>query len=170
MTTPVRPRFKPTLAEQNRQNQRALDDWRRLYAPDAGRIDIGAKPKQQRAAPGSTGNVLERDVLNAVRAYLRMHPLVAWVERVNRGGVLNESDRYVSFNTIVGCSDLIGQMKPVKPNGPGAFLAVEVKAPGKKPTSDQMQFLHRVQSNGGCAGWCDSVEDAEEMLREWAGR
>jgi hypothetical protein len=152
-------KFKPSLAEQRRLAQDALDWWRGLsIKPDAPRLDTGAKPKRERTGAGKP---LERDVLNAVRDYLRAHPLVAWVGRINRGAATDSAGHFVQFNSIAGCSDLIGQLKS------GQFLACEVKRPGQKPTPAQYDFLAMVQSNGGCAGWADSVEMAQGMMTHW---
>ncbi len=147
--------FKPSAAEQRRRVQAALN----LYA--ASPVDIGAQPK--RTVTRST-QPLERDVLDAVRAYLRMHPAVGWVQRINRGAATDERGNFVQFNTIAGCSDLIGQLKS------GHFLACEIKRPGEKPTEAQMLFLRMVEHYGGCAGWADSVDAAERMMRDWMAR
>ena len=161
----MKPRFRPSLAETKRQTQAALDFYRLTSArEDAPRIDVGATAKRERAAAGSSGEPLERDVLRAVLHLLRVHPLVAWASRINSGAVENANGQFVRFNQIAGCSDIIGQMKT------GHFLAVECKRPGQKPTEPQMLFLRQVQQYGGCAGWCDSVEACEGILREWAAR
>lgn len=165
MTRPVR--FRPSLAQTRRDNQSGMDAWQALYAPQAARVDLGAKAKREtspRAAPGSDGRPLERDVLRAVLHLLRVHPLVAWRARINNGGVTDDHGQFVRFNHIAGCSDIIGQMRT------GHFLAVECKRPGERPTEPQMLFLRMVQQHGGCAGWCDSVEGCERILGEWSAR
>lgn len=155
-------KFRPSLAEQRRRNQAALEALRiGSYREDAPQLDTGAKPKRE---PRPTSGPRESQVLDAVRAYLRMHPAVAWVARINRGGATDEKGHFVQFNTIAGCSDLIGQLKT------GHFLACEVKRPGEKPTEPQMLFLRMVEQHGGCAGWADSVEAVQRMMREWADR
>ena len=40
----------------------------------------------------------------------------------------------------------------------GRYLAIETKAPGKKPTPRQAQFLAEIKAAGGVAFWCDSYE------------
>lgn len=153
-------RFRPSPAEQRRRVQDALN----LYAPSP--VDIGAKakrepPKTFRLTPEAP---YERDVLKAVVAYLRAHPAVAWVQRINSGAATDERGQFMRFHTIAGCSDLIGQLKS------GHFLACEVKRPGEKPTEPQMLFLRMVEHYGGCAGWADSVDAAERMMRDWTAR
>lgn len=64
------------------------------------------------------------------------------------------------YGLAPGASDLIGI-------GPGGrFFALEVKAPGKKPTGDQIRFMELVKKFGGYSGWCDSVESAERCYQE----
>ena len=63
----------------------------------------------------------------------------------------------------------------VKPGIPGILLlprsgildALELKAPGRKPTVDQREFLSFVTSIGGRATWVDSLDDALAVLRKW---
>lgn len=158
-----KPRFRPSLAQTRRDNQAALDYYRALSPrEDAPRIDLGAKAK--RAAPTRRATVSEADVQRAIRQLLRVHPLVAWHGRVNRGAVTDSSGHYVQFNDIKGCSDLIGQLRT------GHFLAIECKAPGRVPTEAQEEFLDAVACNGGLAFVADSVDVVERRLREWAGR
>jgi hypothetical protein len=154
----MKPRFRPSLAEQRRVNQQALD-YLRAMSPNenAPRIDVGAKPKRKRIPP----RPLERDVQRAILHYLRVHPLVAWVGRFNRGAVSGGDGRFVRFNTVVGCSDLLGQLKT------GNLLAIECKRPGERATEEQAAFLAIVNANRGCAGCCDSVEAVEKLLKDW---
>lgn len=162
MAVKRKPTFRTSLAETKRVNQTALDFLRASsYREDAPRVDVGAKPKREQTA---SGRPLERDVLRAVLDLLRVHPLVAWRGRINSGAVQNANGQFLRFNSIAGCSDIIGQMKT------GHFLAIEVKRPGEKPTEPQMLFLRMVEAHGGCAGWCDSVEACERVLQGWATR
>lgn len=164
---PLKPTFRPSLAETRRRNQTALDYYRALSPnSDAPQIDVGAKLKR---TPPKTFRLtaqapLERDVLRAVLQLLRAHPLVAWCSRINSGAAVDERGQFMRFHQIAGCSDIIGQMKT------GHFLAIECKRPGERPTEPQMLFLRMVQQHGGCAGWCDSVAGCEAVLREWASR
>lgn len=108
--------------------------------------------------------VSEADVLVSVFAYLRMHPKVAWIKRVNTGATKIEG-RFMRFG-FLGCSDIIGQLKD------GRFLAVECKSSVGKPTEPQTDFLELVRSTGGLAGIARSIDDAEKLLiaplRCWA--
>lgn len=107
---------------------------------------------------------LETDVLAGILKYLKVHPLIAWVGRINRGGATTESGQYVAFNNITGCSDVIGQLRS------GHFLAIEVKQKGKKPTAHQRHFLNTVAHHGGCAGYATSIDDVDVIFRAWQWR
>lgn len=41
----------------------------------------------------------------------------------------------------------------------GRFVAIETKAPGKKPTPRQNRYLEEVKRAAGIAFWCDSYDD-----------
>ena len=47
----------------------------------------------------------------------------------------------------------------------GHFIAVELKAPGEKPTKQQLAEMLAVTQSGGWAGYCDSWEG---WLGTWA--
>jgi hypothetical protein len=121
--------------------------------------------RQRRREPSDTGP-LERDVLAAVLAALRMHPRVAWCERMNTGQAVYDkggpNERRVRF-AWPGCSDIVGQMKT------GEWLAVEVKGPTGRLTADQAAFLRRVIVNGGLAFLARSVDDVFAALRSAVG-
>jgi hypothetical protein len=51
-----------------------------------------------------------------------------------------------------GASDLIGYQRST-----GRFVAVEVKATGKKPTKEQQAFIDALNMNGCIALWADSA-------------
>lgn len=62
-----------------------------------------------------------------------------------------------------GASDLIGYQR-----GTGRFVAVEVKATGKKPTKEQQTFIDALNANGCIGLWADSaamfIEKIESIL------
>ncbi len=47
----------------------------------------------------------------------------------------------------------------------GRSVKLEVKVPGNKPTPLQMVTMRRWEAAGALAGWCTSVETAEEILQ-----
>ncbi len=102
----------------------------------------------------------ESAVLAAVLGALRLHPAVAWAERMNSGAFVvgsGRSRRFVRFG-FPGCSDLIGQLRD------GRFIAVECKRPGAVPTERQRAFIALVRRNGGIAGIAERVEDALALI------
>lgn len=99
----------------------------------------------------------ERDILKAILQYLRLHPRVAWAQRMNTGMIPINDERMFRAG-FVGCSDVIGQMRD------GRILCVEVKRPGKRPTAPQQNFLDRVNRDGGLGFVATSVRDCEQAL------
>ena len=109
---------------------------------------------------------LEAEIQRAVLLYLKYDKRVAWAERINSGAHVvgaGKARRYVRFNTIEGCSDIIGQIVS------GEFLAIECKRPGCYPTEEQRGFLEKVRSFGGCAGVARSIDDVDKILRGFYG-
>jgi hypothetical protein len=55
----------------------------------------------------------------------------------------------------------------------GRFIGVECKAPGGKPTPDQVRWITEILSLRAIAFWCDSVESCQKQFCEamgWAVR
>ena len=79
-----------------------------------------------------------------------------------RYGLANDSKK---LNDKFKSSDLIGI------DGDGRFVAAEVKKPGWHLTSGdnraqaQLRFMQFVISKGGRAGFCQSLEDFERIMR-----
>lgn len=104
----------------------------------------------------------EAAVLDAVRSSLRLHPAVAWVERMNSGAATigeGARRRFVRFG-FKGCADLIGQLRD------GRFLAVETKRPSNRngATDDQLAFIARVRNAGGVAFVAWSADEARRQV------
>ena len=87
-----------------------------------------------------------------------MHHKVAWCHVTTSGRI--GSKKYSLGKK--GLPDIVGQLK--KAWG-GVSLGLEIKRPGERPTQAQEAFLEVIRSNGGLAGWCDSVEGAMEILK-----
>jgi len=102
----------------------------------------------------------EAAVLAEVLGALRQHRDVGWVARMNTGAYVigtGSKRRFVQYG-FKGLSDIIGQLRD------GRFLAVEVKQPGGKPTTEQLEFLARVRRYGGVAGVVERVADALTLV------
>lgn len=46
----------------------------------------------------------------------------------------------------------------------GKFVAIEVKAPGKKPTPRQVNIMVEIENTKGLAFWVESLSDVKEVL------
>lgn len=49
----------------------------------------------------------------------------------------------------------------------GDLHALELKAEGKRPDDDQVDFMRAVVDAGGKADWADSFDDAVAILTDW---
>ena len=98
----------------------------------------------------------EAAALREVAQALRVHPLVAWVERQNTG-VARVGGRFIKFGWP-GCSDLVGMMRD------GRFMAVEVKTPKGRLRPEQVVFLDRVRAGGGVAFVARDLRDVVAAL------
>jgi hypothetical protein len=49
----------------------------------------------------------------------------------------------------------------------GKFVGIEVKVPGKKPTTRQQQVIRTINSAGGVAFWTDSLEHCKALLQSF---
>ena len=116
----------------------------------------GGNPQAKARAPAKLA-VKESIVLESVLRFLRSHPAVAWVRRMNSGSANLKGFR-VRFG-FTGCSDIIGQTKD------GRFLAIECKSTTGNLTDEQEAFLARVNRHNGIAGMVRSIDDADELLR-----
>lgn len=122
-----------------------------------------------RAAPQMrlplVGAAPERDVLRVVLIALRLHPLVAWVERMNSGKFKlpggESGEQWVRFG-FRGMSDITGQLKD------GRRLEVECKSTHGRTAADrladQMAFQERVRAAGGIAFFARGVDDVMREL------
>lgn len=80
--------------------------------------------------------------------------------RQNVGTLKNAAGIPIKFGLCVGSSDLIG-LTPT-----GKFLAVEIKTPTGKATTEQLRFIEAVRSRGGIAGIARSPAEALALLAQ----
>jgi len=64
------------------------------------------------------------------------------------------------LGTLAGVSDLLLFFA-------SKFYALELKAPGEKPTSDQIAYMVAVHANGGYVECADSLDAAVAQLEDW---
>jgi hypothetical protein len=86
---------------------------------------------------------------------------LVWFHPAN-GGVRSPIEAAImkGMGVTSGVSDLILLHK-------SQFFALELKAPGKMPTSAQREFLFAVEKAGGRAAFCDCLDQALRLLEGW---
>jgi hypothetical protein len=102
----------------------------------------------------------EADVVKAVVDYVNTLPGF-WIWRRNVGamsGTHNGKTRFIRFGKK-GMADWEG----IGPKG--VHLEIEIKQPGKLPTSEQIAWMQDCQSKGAIAFYCDSIEMCERQLK-----
>jgi hypothetical protein len=102
-------------------------------------------PQKTENAKRQRIKMTERDVTRAVRELLKNCNI--WHFK-HWGGPMSPK----------GVADILGCYQ-------GRMLAIELKAPGNRPTRDQSRFLERVKAEGGIAFWADSVDRVVEELK-----
>ena len=90
--------------------------------------------------------------------------------RNNVGRLIDAQGRLVTFGLCPGSADLIGYVPvTITPEMVGmrlaVFAGVEVKRPGGRATSQQLQWLGAAQAAGSRAGIATSVDEAGLILR-----
>jgi hypothetical protein len=78
------------------------------------------------------------------------------------GDVVIRNGRPLHAGLCVGSSDLIGYRQV---DGVAQFVALEVKTPTGRVTTEQTRFLDHIKTAGGCAAVVRSVADADSVLR-----
>lgn len=96
----------------------------------------------------------ETEIQAAIRKALGALPdFLCWRNHV--GKIQDERGRWHTFGLAPGSADLIGLLTPH-----GRFVALEIKEPGKRPTSEQIDWLAMVQRTGGFAAVVRSPAEA----------
>lgn len=106
----------------------------------------------------------EAQVLSSVLTFLKRHPNVVWVSRMNsaagklvRGQGAQQVSQFMRFG-FPGCPDIHGMLKG------GRALYVEVKRPSGRLTDEQREFLQQAANHGGCAFVARSIDDCVRAL------
>ena len=101
--------------------------------------------------------VRERDVQRGILDLLHFLGYVAvkfpsvGIYKQSTGTYIPQPRRGVS--DIIACSPKTGR-----------YIAIEVKAPGKKATPEQSEFIEQIKACGGTAFVADSVQDVVKLL------
>ncbi len=110
--------------------------------------------------------ILERDIQKLILDALRIHPLVARIERINvmAGRLVGKNGKASRFirSCKAGRVDLDGFTTD------GRVIAIEVKRPQKRNnlTIGQTDYLNAVRAAGGLAGVATCVEEALAIVEQ----
>ena len=97
----------------------------------------------------------EGQIQDAIRLALTDEPgLVVWR---NNTGVAEHRGARVRYGLAVGSADLVGCLD-------GRFVALEVKTPVGRASTEQRQWLELVRRHGGFAAVVRSVEEAHAAI------
>lgn len=132
----------------------------------------GGGMKEQRAStaelhralyrkPGKRKLDLETQIQAGVLDWLNTVPnCKAWRQNTGAREWIDSDGkkRLVKFGQV-GQADVTGLVCGVR-------LEVEVKRPGEKPSDEQYAWLWFIESHGGIAFWCDSLDVCQRRLRE----
>lgn len=104
----------------------------------------------------------EREIQEAVVQHLRLRgvPGLVFFHVPNAPRSAITGKLLKRMGMLAGVSDLILLYQ-------GKFHALELKAPGKKPTEAQDRFLNCVAWNDGKTAVCDTVNQALAVLEQW---
>lgn len=94
----------------------------------------------------------EQGIQKSILDYLRLKKYVAFKHHSTGSGVRNGKAFFFSHSEK-GISDIIACSRE------GRFIAIEVKKPGGKPSEEQLDFLERVNQNGGIGILAYSLDD-----------
>jgi hypothetical protein len=149
---------RPTLRETIAQNRATIAAMCALAgAPAPVFHEDLIKPKRVRKTATPSVHPTEAQILKTIMAYLRVHPLVGLVIRVN-SGVFSEDDRFIQSNSQRGMSDLCGTLKT------GQAYFIEVKSHSGRVLPHQDEFLLKALQSNACAGIARNIEDVNKIL------
>jgi len=98
----------------------------------------------------------ESEIQSAIHRALNSRPDTR-VFRNHCGRVQDAQGRWHTFGLMRGSADLIGWCR-------GRFLSVEVKTPTGRVSSEQQNWMQRVNEHGGIAFVARSAEEAIRLL------
>src|SRR5262245_2711372 len=92
---------------------------------------------------------------------LRAKPDVLWLHPANGGSRdIREAARFKRMGVLAGASDLLFWHH-------GNSFALELKAPGGRPTDAQLEFLARFNEAGGHSAVAEGIDRAIACLESW---
>lgn len=117
------------------------------------------KTTSRRSEGRDVKDASESDVLGSCLRLLSLRGVFAW--RQNQGAIPLPGGGYRKFVGLKGVSDILGVLPPY-----GRLLAVEVKRPGGRMTTDQRMFQAAVNDLGGLAVCVEAVDELDRILSE----
>jgi len=104
------------------------------------------KALQRRPAAGNKSKVTEKDIMNQIRDFLRLH---GWM-------VIRNHQTLGSYPGVTDLTAIRG----------GKVVWIEVKTPRGRLGPDQEKFLQDLEDHGGWWIVARSVEDVEHLVRD----
>ena len=118
------------------------------WAAQTQKLDRAARRKAKGPGPEK---VVQKAIVEAFRAKYRIGLI-----HIDAGGAGYRAEGGGGYSTIpAGFPDLLGVIPPT-----GRALFIEVKAPGKKPTQAQLDYMALLRAKGAMVFWADSVQSA----------
>lgn len=119
----------------------------------------------------------ETPIVNSCIEYLNILPGIrVWRNNVGEAEFENSEgeSRFVKFG-FEGMSDIFGVQRlnvpgrnqALWPLVVGRFITIEVKVPGKEPTTKQQSWLEQMAEMGAVAFWCDSIDSCMAQAKKW---
>ncbi len=109
----------------------------------------------------------ESDHQMALVKWARMHPKIGrmgLIKQTNEGrSSVIAGARMNAMGRVAGTVDLFLAI----PNRQYHGFWIEMKAPGKKPTQEQLEFLSKMLERGYQADWYDNWEKAKEDIEDY---
>lgn len=92
---------------------------------------------------------------------LRAPPDLLWLHPANGGARDARTGAMLKrLGVLPGASDLLLWHR-------GEAFALEIKAPGGRPTEAQLEFIHRFENAGGYASVCEGIDACMRTIQAW---
>jgi hypothetical protein len=102
----------------------------------------------------------EKVIQNSILLFLRTHPKVSYAIFTRTGVTKASKFRNTRGSCPNGCPDIIGSLK----GNPARSFVIECKKPGGKTSKAQIDFLEKVEKDGGLALLAFSLEDVKSWI------
>lgn len=139
------------------QQSISLAEYRQLTASKAATVRVG-----RHKGPGPE-ELLQRACIEWVVLHKARYPILKWLTHVPNGGKRpkGEAGKLKAMGVKKGVPDLMLPRRRL-----GWFgLAIELKAPGEKPSDDQAEWLAAFEEDGWVSGWTDSLEGFLALMK-----